>query len=241
MRFTWATAVVICLTPAAASAGSTITLNASGTVSEVFGGPGAYTSDGRIKVGDPFSVSMSVDTSAVISNVTVVNDDRSAVYTLPTVFSYRFGAYTFNSPGDSVYLIINDNHDIGAGLVTDSIAFAGFLPATTDSPFNVGTPTVYPSFQFDAYDVTHSTLNGVGLDQLAAFPAFPSYIAELAFVNSTFDTSAIVHANITSSRISGLTAAVPEPATWGMMLAGFAGLGYVMRRRPPARARIRFS
>jgi hypothetical protein len=33
--------------------------------------------------------------------------------------------------------------------------------------------------------------------------------------------------------------AVPEPATWGMMLLGFAGIGFVMRRqRRPALAQL---
>ena len=32
--------------------------------------------------------------------------------------------------------------------------------------------------------------------------------------------------------------AVPEPATWAMMLLGFAGVGYSMRRRPANRRRL---
>lgn len=35
--------------------------------------------------------------------------------------------------------------------------------------------------------------------------------------------------------------AVPEPATWGMMLFGFGGFGYAMRRRQKVGARIRFA
>ena len=39
--------------------------------------------------------------------------------------------------------------------------------------------------------------------------------------------------------ISGQIQAVPEPATWGMMLLGFAGIGFVMRRkRQPALAQL---
>lgn len=34
-----------------------------------------------------------------------------------------------------------------------------------------------------------------------------------------------------SGSINFLTPAVPEPATWGMMLLGFAGMGMTMRRR----------
>ena len=35
--------------------------------------------------------------------------------------------------------------------------------------------------------------------------------------------------------------AVPEPATWGMMLLGFGGMGYAMRRRPKASPLGRFA
>jgi hypothetical protein len=38
-----------------------------------------------------------------------------------------------------------------------------------------------------------------------------------------------------------LNSAVPEPATWGLMLLGFGGLGYAMRRRRSASARIRYT
>jgi hypothetical protein len=36
-------------------------------------------------------------------------------------------------------------------------------------------------------------------------------------------------------------APVPEPATWAMMMLGFGGLGYTLRRRPTVGARIRFA
>lgn len=35
-----------------------------------------------------------------------------------------------------------------------------------------------------------------------------------------------------------ITSAVPEPGTWAMMLLGFAGVGYSMRRRPANRRRM---
>jgi hypothetical protein len=38
--------------------------------------------------------------------------------------------------------------------------------------------------------------------------------------------------------ISAATAAVPEPATWAMMIAGFGAVGYAMRRRQKVTARV---
>lgn len=38
-----------------------------------------------------------------------------------------------------------------------------------------------------------------------------------------------------------VTPGVPEPATWAMMMLGFGGVGYAMRRKPKASTRIRFA
>jgi hypothetical protein len=43
-------------------------------------------------------------------------------------------------------------------------------------------------------------------------------------------------------RVEGVSAAVPEPATWAMMLLGFGAVGFAMRRRRgQGEARIRFA
>lgn len=48
-----------------------------------------------------------------------------------------------------------------------------------------------------------------------------------------------VSASGVATPITGIIRAVPEPATWGMMLLGFAGMGLVIRRRrSPALAQL---
>ena len=39
----------------------------------------------------------------------------------------------------------------------------------------------------------------------------------------------------------GMPGHLPEPASWAMMVLGFSALGFTLRRRPKASARIRFS
>ena len=56
------------------------------------------------------------------------------------------------------------------------------------------------------------------------------------FANGAFSTPGVYGAMLLSTDASRLTVTlvrdgVPEPATWAMMLAGFFGLGGVLRRR----------
>ena len=45
--------------------------------------------------------------------------------------------------------------------------------------------------------------------------------------------------NVTFS-LNAATGAVPEPATWGMMILGFGAMGYAMRRRAKVRTNVSF-
>ncbi len=71
------------------------------------------------------------------------------------------------------------------------------------------------------------------ISDFATAPAFTQvgYSQTALSSNNLFDT----HAGSVS--VSPITAAAPEPATWAMMLAGFAGLGFLGYRQS-AKARI---
>ena len=56
----------------------------------------------------------------------------------------------------------------------------------------------------------------------------------------TFNLSSITSGAATIT-ISAAAGAVPEPATWAMMLVGFGGLGFAMRRRAKVVTRVRFA
>ncbi|MHA6723182.1 PEPxxWA-CTERM sorting domain-containing protein [Sphingomonas sp. RS2018] len=48
-------------------------------------------------------------------------------------------------------------------------------------------------------------------------------------------------AGLTFTPVAAVTTAVPEPATWAMMMLGFGGIGFAMRRRSTVTTRIRFA
>ncbi len=53
------------------------------------------------------------------------------------------------------------------------------------------------------------------------------------------DAGPVTLTNASNVRFSAVAAAVPEPATWAMMMLGFGAVGYAMRRR--SKAVVRFA
>lgn len=91
----------------------------------------------------------------------------------------------------------------------------------------------------DAYGTqTLLASNAYGSGSPAATPAVSTNVAQSARYSQTVVISARFNAGAaalnTSTQIVPSTApiaAVPEPATWAMMLIGFGGIGFAMRRR----------
>ncbi|HWJ38178.1 MAG TPA: PEPxxWA-CTERM sorting domain-containing protein [Sphingomicrobium sp.] len=137
---------------------------------------------------------------------------------------------------------------IGSGLPpTDTLGFFSLLGGTGQSTFN--TPfTLFVTFTLPAGtsgagtfmseitgSVTDGTAGGVDIDFdntphlfTSASGPFTLTVRDLSVTNGGLNTP-----------ITGTIRAVPEPATWGMMLLGFAGIGFAMRRRrQPAIAQV---
>jgi hypothetical protein len=67
------------------------------------------------------------------------------------------------------------------------------------------------------------------------------------FTSISFDTNGAGSNDLRQLRIGGIvtasTPAIPEPATWGMMLLGFGAIGAAMRRKKATagKSRVRYS
>lgn len=136
-------------------------------------------------------------------------------------------------------------------LLSVQVSFANLIGNTTMAHIhccapvgsNVGVVTPVPSFPGFPLGVTAGSYSQVfDLTQASSFN--PSFInnnggsvtaARQAFISGLQANQA--YFNIHSSKFPGgeirgqLIAAVPEPATWGMMLLGFGAMGAAMRRR----------
>jgi hypothetical protein len=124
---------------------------------------------------------------------------------------------------------------------TDLSAFNGFLTSSFTSNTISNATAVLRSFYsasnalFGGTQLQSATFNGMGvfaggnsLNLTGPFSTTVRY--DLAFGAGSGNFNGTV--NLT---------AVPEPATWAMMLFGFACFGYVLRRPKKVAARIRFA
>ncbi len=114
-------------------------------------------------------------------------------------------------------------------------------PVLSSLSFYVGSLDRYNSFTFSLVDGTTEVVTGA---ILAALPGMNANGSQNSFTTNgrltfSFDsaiTSVTMASGGNSLEISDIAAiiagtAVPEPATWAMMIVGFGGVGTLMRRR----------
>jgi hypothetical protein len=105
--------------------------------------------------------------------------------------------------------------------------------------------TVTESTYEDNSNTVFGTMN---LLSTHTFTSGPAAVASLAMVNITSPFSVTELYQISSGGLSGAAndtidlsaATVPEPATWAMMLLGFAGLAFAGYRKPRRAASAAF-
>lgn len=172
----------------------------------------------------------------------------AAIASVPaSAATVTFGEVALNN-GDSVTNQYQSYGFTGSNLYyytdsRDTFDGKGVAGRANPSDFNFATPISALSVDYLALSFSGGATLSVyaGTTLLDSF----SYVAGNADVNATraFSGSGITKFSFTSSNpryfaISTLrftpSAAVPEPATWAMMLIGFGAAGYALRRRRSA-------
>ena len=158
----------------------------------------------------------------------------------PTAFSYQTsGGTAYASVGKSDNPLYNVNF---------SNQLFIYLQNVKGSPSAITITFSVPIFSFGAdfkslnnsTPRTYATVGGTTFDPLPIDPTFLGFVSETSFTSLMFTnrpggdrSDAFGLDNATFSR-SALTAAVPEPASWAMMVGGFGLVGMAMRRRKVA-------
>lgn len=149
---------------------------------------------------------------ASTAQATAIN--LSATDTTKSSFTETFG------PGSYIVSLVKDT-------------YSAWAPATP----SLGNWTDYYKYTIDGTDAYFNPLNSVRFASAdAAFAAYSSAPQlQLTFAKTTDVTFSIADAPSSfwdnSGGVSLSTAAVPEAATWAMMVLGFGVIGYGMRNR----------
>ncbi len=145
-----------------------------------------------------------------------------------TTNTVRLGSFTVSDPSGGLFGSINTTNYNNANFIL-RIDFSNSVGASPD-PFN-----------FTTFDFT-GTLRSSGTSGLEViFGGSPQHFTfaggsfDLAISNLILDTSGSTRSD--SGNLMGVfsnvvvTAAVPEPSTWAMMILGFVGVGFMAYRR----------
>jgi hypothetical protein len=96
-----------------------------------------------------------------------------------------------------------------------------------------GTTVLATFVGLDIFNPANGARNDPNTNPIVSFNLTGSDVTDFSFLRLTSTQNAFEIDNI------AVNSGVPEPATWGMMLLGFAGIGMAMRRRRrPALAQI---
>lgn len=109
----------------------------------------------------------------------------------------------------------------------NTVGTTSFSPYSISASFDVGST---PLFTLGSYD-----LPGSGSISYFAGRAYAGY-GTLLSGNITSAYMRVYDDSNYSEAIFTATAAVPEPATWALMIVGFGSIGATMRRRRPVAA-----
>ncbi len=130
-------------------------------------------------------------------------------------------------PGD----VTNYETVLGGGLAT--LTSTNYLQAFS---FYLGSPDTFNTIKFYGADGYQASLSGADI-----FGAVTSATGDQSFgrrVSYDFGANRVNKIEFISTgnsfefdSLAGIQASVPEPATWGMMIMGFGGIGAMIRRR----------
>jgi hypothetical protein len=158
-------------------------------------------------------------------------------------------------PGDAEFAVSGDTTPPITGVVSASIGRTAIPAGTfTDTYFfivdadGLGSGSISTSLSGPSTDInfTSVTINGLVVPRSPNGAVEFAGISGVPVLNGAENRLVVVGTSAGEGSYGGnLTftpnSAVPEPATWAMMLMGFGAIGFGMRRRRKETARVRFA
>lgn len=125
---------------------------------------------------------------------------------------------------------INDQPIINSGQIFfDNVpgVFNGVAQTASSISFGTGLAS--------AFQISGTT---IPFAQFAGAPVFTGPLTAPVFRPGTFSFTGFSNGTLIVSQVAG---AVPEPATWAMLITGFGGIGVAMRRRAKVRTTVAYA
>jgi hypothetical protein len=150
------------------------------------------------------------------------------------------GCTTANPAAPAPATISWADADVGASPFSATIDFSNTLAGNYFASLTTGDPAVNFT-DLTIYALVGGVTVGPALMQYMGGPTHAITLLPASFGTGTYrlNFAGTTTGGGGESGTLSFFAAVPEPGTWGMMLLGFAGIGFAMRRRRrPALAQI---
>ena len=146
--------------------------------------------------------------------------------------------YTGSVPGVAADPSVGGMGDPFLALTAGQSATFNFAGGLTELGLDYGSADAYNFFTLMFSDGTSQTLNGQNIIDFGTADgdqSAPRTNGRLTFFSGAGPLISGLTLNSSSNSLEvdniGVISAVPEPGTWAMMLLGFGGVGFAMRRR----------
>ncbi|WP_228243734.1 PEPxxWA-CTERM sorting domain-containing protein [Porphyrobacter sp. GA68] len=192
--------------------------------------------------------------SILVGTATMTASGASAAVTLgsttcslgdisPTAVACRGwyeGNLNSNSPADRAAQAAALNALLGVSTFTAAnLTFTETLPSISGNSVNFATPLYGNTVVSFHVGGANGQATGIGYSGTAF------YLFDAGNLVGGLDTIGFNRAGLSNARLYSTgtfqTPAVPEPATWLMMILGFAAVGGAMRRKQAVQARVRYA
>lgn len=190
----------------------------------------------QIGTGDTLSISFRFDTDdAVVQSLFDADPAINIYYGNVSQYRLSVGSYQSAGPRSQQHFAsfqLWDGYNVGSVGPVDSFSLMTFKPLSgSNSPVDLGSGQVNEILNLYNFDPTASVRSSDLISEITPLDGYAWKSGHLGFINPvSFSQTQFSIGDMTTT-----LSAVPEPATWALMIFGFGGMGLAMRRRDRTR------
>ena len=186
----------------------------------------------QIGTGDILSISFRFDTDdAVVQSLFDADPAINIYYGNASQYRLSVGSYQSAGPRSQQHFAsfqLWDGYNVGSVGPVDSFSLMTFKSLSgSSSPVDLGSGQINEILNLYNFDPTASVRSSDLISEITPLDGYAWKSGHLGFINSgSFSQTQFSIGDMTTT-----ISAVPEPATWAMMILGFCGIGTTLRKR----------